>query len=283
MTDLALIYLARGVGGGLKSAEIFFKNYQAYPPGCDHDFYVIAKGWDDEREINELRKLTAINKAKLIHLEDDGYDWGAYMRVTPCLESEWVCFLNTHSKPCAKGWLNQLMSVALTEGEEFGAAGATASWESLAKFTLPPAQNKKYRSIFHGTIRFLVNFPKFLLNIIHFPYFPNPHLRSNCFIVKRALFLEFTSEQTIPRSKRDASILESGRQGFSRYLEKKGLKMLVVNSKGEIFNKWEWKTAGTFRVPHQTGLLVSDNQTEMYAKSSHFIRQILEISAWGRA
>ena len=244
--------------------------------------YVIAKGWNDEREIGELKNLTTLNGARLIHVEDDGYDWGAYMRVTPSIESEWVCFLNTHSQPCAKGWLNKLISVALNEGEEFGAAGATGSWESLAKFTLPPAQSKKYRNFFYGTIRFLVNFPKFLFNIIHFPCFPNPHLRSNCFIVKKVLFLEFISKQKIPRNKRDASILESGRKGFSRYLEKKGLKILVVNSKGEIFNKWDWRTAGTFRVPHQNGLLVSDNQTEMYDKSSHFFRQILEISAWGR-
>ena len=54
--SLALVYLARGVGGGLSSVKAFFNAYDIHPAGCPHELIVIIKGWDGIEGLVEAKK-----------------------------------------------------------------------------------------------------------------------------------------------------------------------------------------------------------------------------------
>lgn len=277
------MYLARGADGGLSTVEAFFEANRAYPPGCPHELVVIAKGWAGIAGRDDLTRLAQANGARLIDLPDDGFDWGAYMRLTPLLLNTWVCFLNTHSRPCAGGWLNLLKKAVEEAGPNIGVVGATASWETLAPVLPPPSLNPRFNHFMFYPLRLIRNTARFLTNIWAFPTFPNPHLRSNAFIVRRQLFVDFGETKKIPLRKRDAAKLESGRAGFPAYLADRGLKALVTGIDGKCYGTEQWANSRTFRVPEQPNLLVADNQTIAYALANSDSKKILELSAWGKA
>ncbi|NMM20415.1 MAG: hypothetical protein HHJ15_10765 [Rhodoferax sp.] len=280
--SLALVYLARGADGGLPAAKAFFKAYHVYPPRCPHELIVITKGWSGIAGRNELEQLAQANSARLVDLPDDGFDWGAYMRLAPLLTHTWVCFLNTHSRPCVDGWLNLLKVSAEAPGMNIGAVGATASWQTLAPVLPLPSVNAEYNNPLIYPLRLIRNTVRFVTNIRDFPSFPNPHLRSNAFIVRRELFVDFAAAQQIPRCKRDALKLESGRVGFTAFLGARGLKMLVAGADSRVYGSKEWVDSGIFRAPGQPNLLVADNQTIAYDMADNNSKRNFEKSAWGR-
>jgi hypothetical protein len=57
-------------------------------------------------------------------LPDDGFDWAAYRRAAEHLPHEFACFLNTHSRIRADGWLSILRQTV-------------AKLTDLANFALP--------------------------------------------------------------------------------------------------------------------------------------------------
>lgn len=281
--SLALVYLSRGVDGGISSAREFFEAYEKYPTSCDHELIVISKGWLGIDGYDELEALARRYSARIFRLPDDGYDWGAYMRLVPQLDHDLLCFLNTHSRPRVDGWLKILKDAAKSLGKEFGAVGSTGSWESLAPIKPMFSRNSVIGSYIMYPIRFIVNAIRLPFNVKSFPIFPNPHLRSNAFIVSRGVFSEFLSTSGLPCTKRDAVILESGRKGFSNFITSRGLKITIAGADGKIYTPQEWMNSGAFRVPGQTNLLVEDNQTIAYELASPYVKQKLEKLAWGIA
>lgn len=266
--SIAVVYLARGIGGGRLAAESFFESYRANPAGCDHRLVVVTKGWSAQPGVDEVIRGASAISAQVLALPDDGYDWGAYFRVAKYLREEWLCLLNTHSRLCVPDWLYLLMAAACKKN--VGATGATGSWGTLAP---------RVRAVSPG----LLFYPWRLLTTIgRFPSYPNPHLRSNAFLVRRDLFLAFASQRPIPIFKQDAHMLESGRRGFTRYLHENDFMPVVVGRDGTSYSQEDWIVSNTFRMPGQENLLIMDNQTENYAKATVRMKQIMEESAWGR-
>ena len=280
--SLALVYLARGEGGGLESCNSFFEAYSSFPAECAHDLIIIFKGWENIDGLNELKLTSKRLGAKLIELQDNGYDWGAYMRVAPLLEHEWVCFLNTHSRPLVTGWLNLLLLAAESSHKNIGAVGATGSWQSLSPIMPLKSLNVKYNTLLFYPLRLALNWVRLISRIQDFPIFPNPHLRSNALLVRRDIFVSFSKSKKIPLSKLDALKLESGRRGFSMFLKKSGKKILIVGADGKSYEPEDWVCSGTFRVPLQDNLLVEDNQTKGYKLANQSLRRYLEMASWGR-
>ncbi|MBC7751093.1 MAG: hypothetical protein H7Z73_05160 [Candidatus Saccharibacteria bacterium] len=277
--SIGLVYLARGKDDGLISAKKFFDAYTAFPPGCSHELIVIAKGWTDMQERYKLEQLTQLHSASIVDLPDDGFDWGAYMRLVPSLTHDWLCFLNTHSRPRVNGWLNFLRIAANTH-DDIGAVGATASWGSIAQLPRLPSLSSETQTPFLYPLRLIRNTIRFVVNLRYFPAFPNPHLRSNAFIVRRSLFLDFASTHKIPSSKHEAYMLESGRAGFTIFLTNQGFRTLVASADGRVSGHDQWINSGTFRCPNQPGLLVEDNQTIAYENADSHTKNILEMDAW---
>ncbi len=286
--SVAVVFLARGEGGGLASLEDFLKSYRTYPAGLDHDFIVLSKGWKESTERVELEWRLRSFSARIIDLPDDGFDWAAYMRAAPLLSHDYVCFLNTHSRIQAQNWLLKL-SVAI-KNPDVGAAGATGSFGTIRpvfKNILPGmAEVLSSKGVFKalaGTAIHAVRDPFLAIRDCKtFPAYPNPHLRSNAFLIGRKTFVQFSEMIKMPETKRDAHALESGWRGMTRFLKAHGLKAVVVGADGAIFEPEEWMDSGTFRRPGHPNLLIADNQTLSYDVAEPWSRRLMERSAWGK-
>jgi hypothetical protein len=289
----AVVYLARGLGGGLASATAFLASYAAHPAGAPHDLIVVTKGWTGDGMDGPEGHMVLVERvhaagASVVDLPDDGFDWGAYMRVAAQIEHDWICCLNTHSRIQADGWLAKLVRAAEQPG--IGAAGATASFGTILptfRF-LPPLIRDVYSEDGLGYAalvagyRFVMDPYHWCKNVRQFPAFPNPHLRSNAFFMRRDLFLQFAAQSEIPMTKRVAFFLESGPKGMTRFLADRGLRVVAVGANGSAYEQKDWAQSGTFWSPKHANLMISDNQTRKYDEVSWWRQRHRERNAWGR-
>ena len=74
---------------------------------------------------------------------------------------------------------------------------------------------------------------------------------------------------------------ENGRRSLTGFYMAKGLKVLVVDKYGKIFQPSEWKKSSTFWIDNQENLLVSDNQTRIYETATAEEKKQMGWLAWG--
>jgi hypothetical protein len=284
----AVIFLARGLGGGVESARAFFESYRRYGAGMPHELVVLMKGWDGVPGRADVERMAAELSASVIDLPDDGYDWGAYMRAAAVLPHEWFCFLNTHSRILAPDWLAKLRHAA--EPPQVAIAGATGSLGSpIPSLRLMPSRlrfifAKKSPLMAWLTAAFIVvQFPwervRYLMNFVPVP---NPFLRTNGFLIRREDFLAFRKTTAIPRRKREAFIIEFGRRSLSRFFYAAGRVCVVAGADGQVFLPPDWAESGTYCVPGQHNLLIADNRTRIYETAGLAERCFMEDCNWGR-
>jgi hypothetical protein len=186
---------------------------------------------------------------------DEGLDLVAYRSVAERVGGELICFLNTSSVVLADGWL-ELLARHLRPG--VGAVGATGSWES-------PLSGARL-------LRRLLRRGRYLP-------FPNPHLRTNAFLLRRASVLDLWWPDV--STKGEAWELESGTRSITRQVEEQGLHVLVAGRDGEAFPRERWAASDTFRIGDQRNLVVADNRTRQFAEAPPRFRRKLTRLAWG--
>ena len=111
-----------------------------------------------------------------------------------------------------------------------------------------------------------------------FPHFPNPHIRSNAFLVRRVDLLAIPLED---KGKIAACNFESGAAGLSISVLKRGLDILVVGADGVGYTMDQWATCGSFRSGDQSNILVSDNQCQVFDNYSPEVKRAHQIMTWG--
>ena len=240
-----------------------------------------------------MSNMVAQRGGRIIHLPDDGFDWGAYIRyVRMDTQAEWLFFLGSYSIIQCSDWL--LMIVRHTERRKTAIAGATGSWAGMVPVEQGLDLRARWRNrkgtgprIFWRGARYAARFTvKKLLNWIRrrsglLP-FPNPHVRSNAFLVSRDLFADYTRWRRVPTRKMDCYLLESGEESLTRFAIGRGYVPIIVGRNNESYEPQDWMSSNTFWCPDQPNLIVADNQTEYYRKASIELRNDLERSAWGR-
>jgi hypothetical protein len=112
-----------------------------------------------------------------------------------------------------------------------------------------------------------------------FRRFPNPHVRTNGFIIRRKLLLEcdFDVEET----KLACNHFESGPGGLPERLAARGLRAILVGADGRTFEVDRWAESGTFRLGDQKNVLIRDNRVEEFALAAPGERERLALMAWG--
>lgn len=100
---------------------------------------------------------------------------------------------------------------------------------------------------------------RMMADYAQFPVFPNPHIRSNGFIVNRERLLDLGLEA--PGSKIGACAFESGVDNLTALLKRKGFRSLVVDNQGREYDVRDWSRSRTFRLGEQEDLLLHDKQT----------------------
>jgi len=272
MSEVAVIYLARA-RSGLKSLRRFLRSYERHPGGLEHELVVVFKGFSQEAELAAWRTALSCFPHRELRMSDFGFDIRAYALAARRLPHCYLCFLNSFSEPLAADWLRILHHRVVEPG--VGVVGCTASWTSI--FSIGEHQLASAAAM--PPLRRLALRIKILINRRAYAPFPNPHLRSNAFIISRELMNRVWPSFVV--GKLNAHHWESGRKGFTRRIQELHLRVLVAGKDGRAYAPDEWQRSGTFLQGKQENLLVSDNQTRGYDDADAASRRQLSMYAWG--
>ena len=265
MIDIAVIHLARGKNGS-GPLKHFLDSYHAYPAGADHALYVAFKGYEPVSLAQDEAQAAEAGAAPLLLSRDDLLDIGAYREAASLTEARYLVFLNSYTAIAADDWLGKLRDAIARDG--VGLAGATGSWESQATNAFHIMQE----------LRRPRDLARWLYKLCYSPRFPNPHIRTNGFIVRRDLFLSLS----IPRTshKQTAYGFESGRHSMTRQVTARGLKTLVVGRDG-VYGVDCWHGSQTYCAGRQSNLMLEDNRTRAYSAASAAEKGEMRFRVWG--
>lgn len=252
--SVTVIYLA-WAGAGHEPLSRFGASLRAHPAGLEHTLLVAWKGFGSEASRRQARRDLGSLAFEEQIVSPDGLDLSAYAELAASLPDRTLCFLNTSSEVLADQWLAHMAHALARPG--VGIVGASASFESALSSAPRPLRPLRRQ----------------------FRPFPNPHLRSNGFMLEQRLMRELRWPAT--SSKRAAWVLESGSGGITAQVRARGLTPLVVGRGGMVFEEDDWPTSATFRSGEQDNLLIADNRTRDYAAASPEQRAVLRRMAWG--
>jgi hypothetical protein len=242
---VALIYLARGadVDHSARSRR-FLQSYRRFKAGEVHSLMIIFKGFADANHLTEGREVFRSLDYHPLFTGDDSFDLGACFEAARQISHERLCFLNSSSEILNDGWLSKLSANFLTPG--VGIVGATASFETL----------------------------------LGFPSFPNPHIRSNAFMIRRHLFLELLSGFQLTTKLSNYSA-ERGPAGMTQQVFERGMAALVVGRDGRGYTPSWWPHSETFRQGSQSNLLVGDDVTRTFENLPFGDKMEISQQSWG--
>jgi hypothetical protein len=229
----------------------FADSYRRHAAGADHRLVIVYKGFGDAGpSADHLEALDGLEHETLRY-DEPTLDLPTYAFCAQALDASHLCFLNSESLLLADGWLAALLEPLRAPG--VGAVGATGSYESPR--SINPLRRRRW------------------------PSFPNPHLRTNAFMLSREVMraLHWPAVRTKPA----AWELESGRDGFTRQVWARGLRTLVVGRDGVGHPPAAWPRSATFRSGDQANLLVADNRTRQWEEADAAARARLSRLAWG--
>ena len=247
--SIDIAYLLRGKDDDWENClNRFMRSYDQHRAGCKHKLHVIIKGFENKSDETRIRKHLSALECNVVHVDDDSFDLGAYRAWAEIVSANTICLLNTGSEILADCWLQKLYENFCDPS--VGIVGATGSFESLG-------------NSYDG-----------------FPHFPNPHIRSNAFMLQRHIYLE-AAKGRLFQTKEDAFQFESGNTGLTRIIKKLGLKPYIVGRNGRAYCEKTWALSNTFRQGGQHNLLIGDGQTRGYASSPYHRKKGLTFAAWG--
>lgn len=299
--DLSVIFLM-WVPYGIDYLISFINSYQNFNSGLEHDLVILYNGYGNEENIQPYKAF--LKQCDIKHsylLLKYGQDIAAYKWAAAKVDTEYVLFFNTYSQIQRTEWgINYLNAI---KKSNVGCVGATGSWQSWSNVGFQKAKlffnseskiknnipyyNSKQINIGPFYIKIhprLVLFGSLLKSLTvydKFPNFPNPHLRTNAFIVSRQDWLNLELPEF--KNKSEAHLFESGYNSFTRQIIKAGKKVLVMNKYGEVFEPHEWHISKTLWSSDQENLLVYDNFTEQYNNTPKTERIAFENFLWGKS
>jgi hypothetical protein len=249
---LCLVYLA-WTPMGVKPVQRFVASYREHAAGTEHRLILALKGPGDDR--TPWQRAFAAVEHEQLEVGGD-IDLDSYREVVERVAAERYCFVNTESIVLADGWLGRLERALLAPG--VGIVATTGSFESPN--AVRPGPLRKLRP---G----------------HVP-FPNPHLRTNGFVLERELAR--TLDWPTGLTKLQAVALEAGSRSFTRQAHERGLQTLVVGRDGIGYPPERWPESATFRNGDQANLLLADKRTRHYQEAGPLKRRGLAWLAWHR-
>lgn len=268
---LAVVHLAVKSYGEAAFAK-FVESYRHHPAGRPHDLIIAAKQFADEAEFAPFARYLERMPYRLMLMPDEGIDLGTYFEIAKAEPYARYCFLNSLSEILVDGWLDKLVSAL--EANPGGVAGTSGSCRSVSS----GVRRMHYPGV-PQALQKLRGLLGFWIVARTYPPYPNPHLRTNGFVIARDTVLRLKLPPF--RTKPDTSIFESGWGNLSRQIWKLGGKVLVVVADGQVHDVPGWAASETFWAGDQAGLLVADKQTRMFDHASEARRALLNRLAWG--
>jgi hypothetical protein len=303
MHQVGVVYLYR-FAEGEGPVRRFLETYRNHPAGADHDLHVVLKGFPDSDSAARGRALFENIPFDSVEHADIEYDVGSYRYAATVVPNRRLLFLNTFSQILADHWLAHFDRALDLPG--IGIAGATGSWlantapyEAAIKFVLDkmrgskaqwqldaPGEERQHIAYpaqhgSEGLLRQYLSAPAdYLRKFYAYGRYPNPHIRTNAFMMERDRFLSLQFPRLATKS--DAHKFESGRRSMTKQLLRQKLAAVVVDKNGKVYGVSEWKSSATFWSDEQANLIIADNRTSEYAAADRSLRQRLEKRAWVR-
>ncbi len=316
LAQIGVFYLCR-FAEGERPVRRFVDSYRAHPAGLEHDLHVIFKGFSSTTSLGAAQALFTDLPFHSIELEDKGYDIASYFAAAALVTNPRLIFFNTFAELLADDWLKKFADALDQPG--VGLVGATGSWQSprslyvarvkrglnwvrhpldylnyLGRLRAEPLAGNGDRSPprsgtagdatsvharqmlrrLSGSVYDLLRFDHYL----HYVPYPNPHVRTNAFMIERDRFLALRASSF--RTKFGVYKFESGRQSLTQQVLKQGLRPVVVDRYGRIYEMADWKLSSTYWIDQQANLIVADNRTRDYAEGSRQFRARLQAHAW---
>ncbi len=303
MADIGVVYLCRFAEGDAPVRK-FLASYRKHPAGVAHDLHIILKGFPNRDALDAVRVMLDPLLINTVEVDDTGYDIGSYFAVAAAVANPQLLFLNTFSEILADNWLACFANALALPG--VGLVGATGSWQSIRSgyeaALLRILREPRYyiNRYFGGTVstsgkniglvdndgpvdisrlvRRMGRISLYPLRVYQFDRYPNPHIRTNAFMIRKDDFLSLRGATF--KKKMDAYRFESGRQSMTKQIMAAGLRPVVVDRSGEVYEIPRWKSSSTFWIDAQGNLLIADNQTNSYALGNPQRRSILRNYAW---
>jgi len=303
MRDVGVVYLYR-CAEGEGPVRRFLATYRNHAAGVDHDLHVVFKGFPNSNGIARGRALFDDIPINCVEHADVGFDIGSYRHAATIVPNRRLLFLNTFSQILADNWLAHFDRALDHPGN--GLVGATGSWlantapyEATIKFLLDkmrgaPAQVRQFWQRDEGDDihrvagpirkrplrRYLLAPIQYLLKLYEYGRYPNPHIRTNAFMMERDRFLSLNFSRL--ETKSNVYKFESGRRSMTKQILALKLVPVVVDRNGSVYAVSEWKSSSTFWTNEQVNLIIADNRTSDYAQADQWLRQRLENLAWVR-
>jgi hypothetical protein len=281
----------------------FAESYSRHVAGVEHRLLILLNGFRADQDLAPWRRALEHLRYEELRIADPVLDLAAYRQAVELVPADRYCFLNSYSVLRADGWLALLQSIA--SRPRVGAVGASGSWGSQFSHTrYNIGLGGPYRRVFadrgvtnrvfagmspgdapadslpSGRLRLAFAAARELIaHSVAFPAFPSPHLRSNCLMIDRDVWMRVC--RRAPSDKFGAYRLESGRRGITARLKAMGLRAVVVGRDGRSYEPTEWPASQTFWQGDQENLLVEDNQTRLYQHGDAEVRRVLSGYAWG--
>ena len=276
-----VVYLA-WLPYGIGYFKSFLESYKNYEAGCSHELIVAFNGLEEKFDHSpadyiEYARAQGI-KISGYYSFPGGQDISIYISVAKLLDEGLVLFFNTYSEIHNKGWLKFYVDA---KKSNVGLVSATAS--NLSYYSAVFQKNamgwERGKTIAHHFRKYKLFLKAFFYWRFLFKPFPNPHARSNAFLVCRKDFIKMHNK--LIATKFQAYQFESGRNSMTNYFLKRGNEVLVIDKYGATYDIRRWKESKTFWFANQENLLVSDNQTGIYRDADIENRKAMTKLAWG--
>ena len=255
---------------GIEHLKKFIKNYEKYESGFEHDLLICFKNFSDYSKIQEWKKIININFIEFYDREiKNDFDIGSYFRIAKKYSDRLIFFLGTYAAPIVRNWLK----ILINNYEPKSVLGTMGSYASMPSqfFNFYYNQYTKFQQIRWG-----------LYHMIKVKLFPNPHIRTNGFMISAKDFLSLKYDRNKFVKKIETNYFEGGRFGMSNQLLSKGFKLFIVNSDNKKFDLDDWYKSDTYCLNHQEKLLFTDKRTNEYHLADTSEKKKLTKHTWGK-
>jgi hypothetical protein len=278
--DICVVHLVRA-RNGTAPLQRFLNSYGRHRAGIDHDLLFVLKGFKAGKVGDDFDFLLNRFPHSRMAVADWGFDITTYFQAVKGHAHPFFCFLNSFSEIMADNWLVKLHRAALLP--RAGVVGATGSYQGYHedRSTMPNVGSFPIRARWK---QIALKWPyveklSYLRLRILYPFFPNPHVRTNAFMIRREVMMTLSPKVTL--TKTQAYGFESGKRSMTRQIVDSGKTALVVGRDGTVHDIPQWRDSNTFWRGSQENLLIADNQTRRFLASDAGSQRVFTWYAWG--
>lgn len=266
---LGVVHLVRKLYG-LEPYRVFIESLRRAPPPGDWQLVLLLKGVAEGEGGDYLAEAAGLPVLP-IYMPDVGFDISAYFTAAERTDCDPLVFLNSFSKIVEPRWAElYLRALAVPD---VGLVGATGSLESFVR------NHIEYARAAHGAAKAKLYAIATGLRVL-FPPFPNAHVRTNAFMIRREHFLSMKRVRV--ERKLAAWMFENGWFSLTRQITARGLRAVIVDRDGAILEPAAWADARVFRSGDQAKVVVEDNRVREYADATAERKAMLRWLAFGQ-